>query len=314
MATLRGDADLWLAVLNRFDPELVLSHSDTRPRLGGIGPGALNSGRVLHVDNELRYEKIYLDRSRCLRRMRHAYDTVLGPLRPVPFPPIRRLRRGKRLVAVEFAFVDGLDHHRPQPLLALESARRLAAIPMPEGLRSGGLVESYPRDLRWAQDRLLARSRKPAPGAAAPGWLRPGLRAMLQRLAPQDRSLAARLPARLERWAARLQSAPRVFSHGDLNRANLTAEGVLIDWDNAAWRAFGHDAAYATAFHSKAADLDALLALSAQQVERPGHERADRFAYLWFLLHLLPEAGPNRMPPSLAEALIGALERLELRL
>jgi len=327
LAAWRGDSAEWLRLLAAFDPALGMVQADAPPRLGGIGPGALNSGRVLQIDGQPRYEKIYLAGSRCLRRMQHAHQAVLDPLRPVGFAPILRQRGGRRLVAVEFAFVPGLDDDRPRPGLALTTAARLGAIPMPADppantpadtpadTAATPHVERYPQHLDWAHERLLDRNRQRGHALARrlrlPAALRAPFAGLVDRLSPRTERLPAGLAQRLDRWSARLEAAPRVFSHGDLNCANLTDAGVVIDWDNAGWRAYGHDAAYATAFHTDARSLSALLVLSAEHVERPGTEAADRFAYLYFLLLLLPQAGAGRMDTVLARDLIAALDALE---
>lgn len=316
MAAARRDEAGWRALLTAYDPALPGLDPGGQLAIGGIGPGALNSGRLLARPDGLRYEKIYALGAGCFRRMRFAYRRMLEPGPETGFPAIRSIRRGERLAAVEFDHVPGLDPSRRQGGLALATARRLAALPPPGG--GAPRTERYPAALGSARvallDTLHQRGTLVARRLPVPDPLRRAAARVLGLALRHDRALATRLPALLDRWAGHVEAMPRVFGHGDLNRANLAPDGRLIDWDNAGWRPYGREAAYATAQHCPPTGLDAALSLSAAEVERPGHETADRFAYLFFLLHFLPEAGAHRLPPRLARSLVAELDRLEVRL
>jgi len=316
MAAARHDEAGWRALLLAYDPALPRLDPGGRVDLGGIGPGALNSGRLLTRPDGLRYEKIYDLGGGCFRRMLFAYQRMLQPSPETGFAALRSIRRGERLAAVEFDHVPGLDPSRRQGGLALATARRLAALPPPAG--AAPRSERYPAALGSRRaallDTLRRRGTLMAERLPVPPPLRRVAAQVLGLALRHDRALAARLPALLDRWASHVQAMPPVFGHGDLNRANLAPDGRLIDWDNAGWRPYGREAAWATAQHCPPTGLDVALALSAAQVERPGHETADRFAYLFFLLHFLPEAGTHRLPPRLARSLVAELDRLEARL
>jgi hypothetical protein len=318
LAARRGNHEEWLRLLAAFDPALPLDPVASAPQIGGLGPGALNSGREVMVDGERCYQKIYLGTSRCFQRMRHAYRHILEPLQPVKFPPVRRIRTGEKLVVVDFDFVDGLDPGRARVDRAFATARHLGAVLPPGGAQPRWHADRYPQDLRFAQARLMdrnwGRGLTVAQRLRLPRPLRAPVAGLIDRLAISGHSAAASLTVDLARWSGRLNATPRVFSHGDLNRANVTDAGLVIDWDNAGWRAYGYDAAYAAAFHTDARDIGSILSLSAAQVERAGHEVADRFAFVFFLLHHLPAVGAGRMPAGLGLSLIDTLQTLESQL
>lgn len=317
LAAAQGDGAHWVALLRAFDPGFPIEIEGSPPVLGGIGPGSLNSGQRVMVDGAPAWRKIYLAGSHCQRRMQHAYHEVLPRFRPVPFPQILREVRGKRLVAVDFALIEGLEG-APQPGLALPAARALAAIDATQVTPPDWNTHVYPDALGWARERLRDQAWQPGHSLAQklriPGRWRDGFAALVDRFRDPDPDLGHHLAESLKRFTARLQPMPRVFSHGDLNCTNLARNGAIIDWDSAAWRAYGSDAAYATAFHSTASDLPSLLQLSATEVERPGHELTDRFTYFTFLLHLLPQGGPGRLDAGLAQDLLATLQGLENRI
>ncbi len=292
------------ACLQRFDPELPLSTAPRRFVAHGLGPGSLNRFRRLETPDGPRFEKIYDLRSTCYQRMRFAYDTVLpaldaldadGP--PLRAPGLRAVRRGARLAAVEFDFVPTHAHPRRDLGRALEVAHRLGALtprrlrPLPDKLRT-------PRKaLRWSRARLLALLEAEAPELLAlPGG-------------------AGGLAAALEAWDAPVRRLPRVFTHGDLNTVNLAPNGVVLDWDRAGFLPWGAELAYAVLFHGDVDSAEALLAFYAEHVERPGHAAQDRFAFLMYLLHFLPERfAPGRDRAVYAgtlQALHAAATRLE---
>ena len=300
------DHDLYDDCLQRYDPDLSLSPG-ARTFVGhGIGPGSLNRFRRLDRPGGARFEKIYRLHSTCYQRMRFAYDKVLpglvgsapdddGPALQVP--RLIELRCGRKLAAVEFEFVP--THAVPQPNLphVLALANRFGAVtagpfrPLPAKLRATRTA------LQWSRRRLLALLEAEAPALLAPQGGDGGLQAAL------------------DTWDQRLRTLPGVFTHGDLNTVNLAPGGVVRDWDRAGFLPWGAELAYAVQFHADFDQAEAFLAFCADHVERPGRAAQDRFAFLMYLLHFLPERfAPGRDRAVYAgtlQALHAAAARLE---
>ena len=319
-AAAKRDKEAWLNLLVAFDPAMAKLSRDAVPVLFGIGRNTLNSGRLVEVDGERRFEKIYVRGSSCFRQMRHAYADVLEPLAPVTFAPIRALHWGERLVAVQFGFVDGAGSFQRQPKVALRIARQLGEVALSQAKEPTAgkrLIQTYPGGMKRARATLLTHlgksNRRVSARLALQGSWRERMATAVDMVISADNALVSALPDLLDRWSARVEGMGRVFSHGDLNRPNIARHGALIDWDCAGWRAYGYDAAYATAFHAKNVDMGALRALSKSEVERPGSEIPDRFAYFYFLLHHMTVENALRLRLRVAKALVAELEALEAR-
>ena len=263
-----GDMAAYEALLQAYDSALVLSDAPRKAFSGeGCGLGVVNVYRKLETPDETRFEKIYEGsggkRSRNpLARSIFALDVVLARYPVVDTPALRERRDGERLTVLEFEFVD-FQPLRPDLIeKVVPVVQRLAAMDIaPFGATHGQFSQPYnfPVWSRRIEQRL--RARDPALAAA---WLR-------------DHAA----------WLAQIGRHPLVFSHGDLNLNNVSASGMVLDWDNAGFRHYGFDAAYPLR-RIRFADADALLAFCDTHYTRPASAARDRFAFAFFFFWMMP--------------------------
>lgn len=263
-----GDMEGYEALLHAYDGALVLSDAPRKAFFGeGGGIGVMNVYRRLDTPDETRFEKIY-QRSgvrrpgNALARSIFAREVVLARYPVIDAPALRARRDGERLTVLEFEFV---DFQPLQPDLiekVVPVVRRLAAMDVaPFGATHQQFSRPYnfPGWSRRIENRLRARD-----PALAAGWLR-------------DHA----------GWLAQIERHPLVFSHGDLNFENVSASGMVVDWDNAGFRHYGFDAAYPLR-RLRFNDADALLAFCDAHYTRPASAARDRFAFAFFFFWMMP--------------------------
>lgn len=280
-----GDMARYEALITGFDPALMLSDAPQKAFVGaGGGLGALNVFRKLDTGDASRFEKIYAQARPALARSTFALETVLARHPVIDTPALRIRRDGKRLTALEFDFVDFRPLERGRPELAAPVVRRLAEIDAaPFGVVHKRFVQSYTfeRGQRMIHARLRARDpvRAAAHATAYAGWM------------------------------AQILRYPLVFSHGDLNFTNISADGLVLDWDSAGFRQYGYDAAYSCR-RRPFEDLDELLAFCRAHYERPGSAHRDRFAFAFFFLSMMPDTGVHWKNLPLFNALLARMPKL----
>lgn len=256
-----GDHARYEACLRLFDSELPFPGPAATAFVGrGGGLDSVPVFRRLGRGGSARFEKIYLHERPSYDRAMMAQKAVLRRYPVVAVPELLEEARGKRLVAVHSTMIRVRGYGTLNAGAGI--VRALAGIPL------DAIPEAEPYRGRY--------------------WLAVARTLLLARLKARDTGLAERVEAALPVWEKQICARPWVFGHGDLNRSNFDASGMVWDWDNAGLLPYGVDAAY-FAREYRFGSLDALLAFCAAQIERPGSAVQDRFAFAFFFLHFLLE-------------------------
>ena len=285
-----GDMAGYEALLRAYDGALVLSDAPRKAFFGeGGGMGVVNVYRKLETPDEARFEKIYersgVKRPRnALARSIFARDVVLARYPVIDTPALRERRDGERLTVLEFEFVDFQPLHPDLIEKVVPVVQRLAAMDIaPFGATHERFLRPY----------------------SFPGWSR----RIEKRLRARDPALAAAYLRDHAGWLARIERHPLVFSHGDLNFENVSASGMVLDWDNAGFRHYGFDAAYPLR-RIRFEDADALLAFCDAHYTRPASAARDRFAFAFFFFWMMPARKVQWGNLPLFDALLARLPEL----
>ena len=269
--------------LRLFDDTLSLPGARGRAAFVGygIGGGSLNVYRTI---GGARFEKIYLRKSACLRRMSFAYAEILPRLRDLRTPALLETGKGERIAVARFEAITP----RPVPHFDLE-----AAVEAVQAFAALDLSDiSIPPDIR--------NFRKKGYGN--------GQEILFTRIRRRHPTRAEALIEGVQRLEKRVAACPGVFAHGDLNRTNFAADGHVIDWDSAGVYPYGFDAAYVANQSTRFSDIAQLEAFFGRYFERPGEAEEDRIAFLFFFLHFMQNLPRQRTNHMLFDQL---LERLD---